>query len=420
VKITAIRSMRLFGPLLHGQGGEMGGSIGKIVVRVDTDAGIHGLGEADDFMGVRDAIAYMNHYFMGRDPFDAVPIVSELLWASLPPHPPNAPQGVRGDGIVMVPSSSPTAIPLGPVVWAASGVDIALCDLIGKALGVPAYALLGGKFRDRVRIYLDRSSPADVTDLGAWRAMATEAAEAGFSQMKFDIDYVASDRQGDVWNRSLSLDQINRMVERLSVVRNAVGPDFELCVDLHRQFNVPDAIRVANALASLNLLWLEDPTADTDLDAYIRVREASPIAICVGEMFIAEQFRLFVDHGAIDILHPDVMFCGGMHELRRIADYADLHRLPLAMHGNGGAIAAVAAAHVAAASRNFLGLEYHFIETAWIGGFVRRIGATAGSPLFSEGSLVLSDAPGLGIELDEVVCRANLGRGERLFDEPGA
>ena len=246
--------------------------------------------------------------------------------------------------------------------------------------------------------------------------MATEAADAGFSQMKFDIDYVASDRQGDFWNRSLSLDQINRIVERLSVVRDAVGPDFELCVDLHRQFNVPDAIRVARALAPLNLLWLEDPSSDTDLDAYVRVREASPIALCVGEMFIAEQFRLFIDHGAIDILHPDVMFCGGMHELRRIADYADLHRLPLAMHGNGGAIAAIAAAHVAAASRNFLGLEYHFIETPWIGGFVRRAGAAAGAPLFAGGSLVLSDAPGLGIELDEAVCRANLGRGESLFE----
>ena len=144
--------MRLFGPLLHGQGGETGGSIGKIVVRVDTDAGIYGLGEADDFMGVRDAIAYANHYFVGRDPFEAVPIIQEFLWATLPPHPPNAPTGVRGDGIVMVPSSSPTAIPQGPVVWAASAIDTALVDVIGKALGAPAYTLLGGRFRDRIRI----------------------------------------------------------------------------------------------------------------------------------------------------------------------------------------------------------------------------------------------------------------------------
>ncbi len=412
MKITDIRSMRLFGPLVHGQGGETG-EIGKLVIRIDTDAGIYGLGEADDFMGVRDAIRYMAEYFRGRDPFDANALIAEFMWATLPPHPPGAPSDTR-NGIRMIPSSAPTAIPFGPVTWAASGVDIALCDLIGKALGIPAATLLGGRFRDRIRIYLDRSSPADVTDLGAWRAMGEEAVASGFRQIKFDIDYNATDRQGDVWNRSLTLEQINRAVERLTAVREAVGPDFELCVDLHRQYNIPDAIRVANALSWLNLLWLEDPTSDTDLDGYQEVRAKSPIALCVGEMFIAEQFRVFIDHGALDILHPDVLFCGGMHEMRRIADLADLYRLPLAMHGNGGSIAAIAAAHVAAASRNFLGLEYHFIETDWIGRFARRAG---GRPLFEDGHLVLDNAPGLGIELDEAVCRANLGPGESLFGE---
>jgi L-alanine-DL-glutamate epimerase-like enolase superfamily enzyme len=412
MRITSIRSMRLFGPLLHGQGGETGGSIGKVIVRVDTDAGIHGLGEADDFMGVRQGIAYADHYFRGRDPFEAVPIIQEFMWASLPPHPPDAPHGVRGDQIVMVPSSAPTAVPLGPVAWVASAIDTALVDLIGKALGAPAYTLLGGKFRDRIRIYLDRSSPVDVGNLDAWRTMARDVVDRGFMQMKFDIDYVASDAVPDIWSRSLSLGQINRMVERLAVVRETVGPDFELCVDLHCQYNVPDAIRLANALAPLSLLWLEDPSADTDLDAYLAVKAASPIALCVGEMFIAEQFRLFIDHGAIDILHPDVLFCGGMHELRRIADYADLHRLPLAIHGNGGALAAIAAAHVAAASRTFLGLEYHFIETPWLSRYVRRVGSAADRSLFEDGQIVLSDAPGLGVELDEAVCRANLGRGE--------
>lgn len=416
MKITDIRSMRLFGPLLHGQGGETGGEIGKVIVRVDTDAGIYGLGEADDFAGVRQALEYMKHYFLGRDPLDAVPIISEVMWATLPPHPPDAPTGTRGDQIMMVPSSAPTAIPLGPVAWAASGLDIALMDLAGKALRVPAYTLLGGRFRDRARVYLDRSSPADVGNLDAWRAMGAGAAEAGFSHIKFDIDYVAMDRTGDLWNRTFSLAQINRMVERLGVVRDEVGPDFELSVDLHRQYNVPDAIRIANALADLDLLWLEDPVSDISVDAYAEVRARSPIALCAGEMFIAEQFARFIDGGAVDILHPDVLFCGGMHEMKRIADYGDLHRLPLAMHGNGGAIAAIAAAHVAVASRNFLGLEYHFIETPWIGAYARRLGAAHGAGLFEGGAVVLSDAPGLGIELDREVCRANLARGQSLFD----
>jgi len=373
--------MRLWGPRIHGVGGETGGKIAKVIVRVDTDAGIYGLGEVDDFMGVRKAIAYIREYFRGRDPFAINAIVSELLYATLPPHHQEAKHGVLPGGIIACPTSSPTATPLGPVVWAVSGVEMALCDLIGKALQTPAYNLLGGKFRDRIRVYLDRSSPADPTDLDAWRAMAADAAKAGFRQMKFDIDFMASECVPDVWNRSLSLQQINRIVERLKIVRETVGPDFELCVDCHRQYNAPDAVRVAQALAPLDILWLEDPTPETNPDSCAEVRVKSPIPICVGEMFVADQFRVFVERGACDILHPDILFCGGMHEMRRIADYAEVHHLPLAMHGNGGALATVAAAHVAAASRNFLGLEYHFIETPWIGEYVTR-----DVPLFRAGT----------------------------------
>jgi galactonate dehydratase len=241
--------------------------------------------------------------------------------------------------------------------------------------------------------------------------MAAGTAELGFTQMKFDLDFMATECVKDVWNRSLTLTQINRIVERLGLVRKTVGPDFELCVDCHMQYNVPDAIRVANALAPLNLLWLEDPTPITNPDSCAQVREKCSVPICVGEMFIAEQFRLFLERKACDILHPDVMFCGGMHALREIAGYAELNHLPVAFHGNGGALATIAAANVAVACRNFLGLEYHFIETPWIGGFVRR-----DVPLFREGHVVLSDAPGLGVELDLQVCRKHLAPGESLFE----
>ena len=402
--------MRLWGPRHHGVGGGTA-KIAKVVVRVDTDAGIHGLGEVDDFMGVCQGIAYMSEYFCGRDPFTVNAIVSEMLYGTLAPNPPEARRGVMGNNIIPCSMCSPTATPWGPVVWAASGVEIALCDLIGKALKTPAYNLLGGKFRNQARVYLDRSSPDDITDLSAWEKMAAETVATGFTQMKFDIDFMATECVTDVWNRSLSLKQINRIVERLTVVRKTTGPDFEICVDCHMQYNVPDAIRVANALAHLNLLWLEDPTPITNPDSCAQVREKSPVPICVGEMFIAEQFRLFVAGGACDILHPDVMFCGGMHELRRIADFAELNHLPVAFHGNGGALATIAAAHAGVASRNFLGLEYHFIETPWIGEFVRR-----DVPLFRDGHVVMTDAPGLGVELDLEVCRQHLAPGESLFD----
>jgi len=312
MKITDIRMMRLWGPWNHGVGGGTA-RIAKVVVRVETDAGIYGLGEVDDFMGVRQGIAYMREYFLGRDPFTINAIVSEMLYGTQAPNPPESRRGVMGNNIIPVSMCSPTATPWGPVVWAASGVEIALCDLIGKALKTPAYNLLGGKFRSRARVYLDRSSPDDITDLDAWKKMAAETVESGFTQMKFDIDFMATECVADVWNRSLSLKQINRIVERLEMVRKTTGPDFEVCVDCHMQYNVPDAIRVANALAHLHLLWLEDPTPITNPDSCAMVREKSPVPICVGEMFIAEQFRLFIERRACDILHPDVLFCGGMH-----------------------------------------------------------------------------------------------------------
>jgi L-alanine-DL-glutamate epimerase-like enolase superfamily enzyme len=128
-------------------------------------------------------------------------------------------------------------------------------------------------------------------------------------------------------------------------------------------------------------------------------------------MFTSEQFRLFVDVRALDIMHPDVLFAGGLFETHRIGQYGELHYLPMALHGNGGSLATIAAAHVAAATRNFIGLEYHFIETEWISQYVRREGV----PLFQRGSVPLTDAPGLGIELDEQLCRTHLARGEKLF-----
>src|SRR5262249_30893060 len=159
------------------------------------------------------------------------------------------------------------ATPTGPVVWAASGVEMALCDLVGKAWDTPVYNLLGGKFRDRVRVYLDRSSPENIQDLDAWRAMASAAAAAGFFHIKFDIDYIAVDLTTDVWNRSLSSEQISRMVERLGVVREVAGREMELCVDCHMHYNATDAIRLAMELAPLRLSWLEDPCPITNPDS---------------------------------------------------------------------------------------------------------------------------------------------------------
>ncbi len=412
MKVTNLRSMRLEGPLPHSVGGKQGQTT-RLIVRLDTDTGLYGLGEAQDFMGVHEALDYIKACLVGRNPFDVGPFLSEMLYGTLPPHPPNAQYDGQTFACVYQPIAlySPTATPTGPIVWAMSAVEMALCDLVGKALQTPVYNLLGGKYRDKVRIYLDRSTPPASDDLDAWRKMAVDAVEAGFTQMKFDVEFTAPGYTEDVWNRSISTQQMRRIFERLNVVRQAIGWDIEVCVDCHMQYNVVDAIRLATELAPLKLKWLEDPTAIINPDACLSVKEKSPIPICVGEMFIAEQFRLFVDRSACDIVHPDVLFCGGLHEAQKIADYAELHYMPTAMHGNAGALGAVAAAHVAAAIRNLLGLEYHFIEAEWVGHFVHREGMS----LFKDGYLPLTDAPGLGVELDLGICKRHLASGESLF-----
>jgi galactonate dehydratase len=395
MKVTDIRTMRLAGPDPHGVGGvERTWQIE--LLRVDTDAGIHGLGEAGSMMGDSEAIAYCREWLIGKDPFAIRPFVRAMLYGGLPPYDPQM---------------SPTATVVGPISWAVSGIEMALCDIAGKALGTPVYNLLGGAFRNRVRVYLDRSGVADPTDDNAWRRLAQRVRSEGFTDLKFDAEWIAPELSRDPWNRSIRRDQIRKTVERLALVRDVVGPDIEIALDGHMSYDVDSAIRLARALEPIGLSWFEDPIPILDVDGLARVREASRIPICAGEMFVTEQFRTFIDRRALDIVHPDVLFVGGLHEARTVADLADLHGIPLALHNNGSALTSIAAAHVAASSPNFIALEYHFYDAPWIGRVIRR----EGHELFEDGHVVLSDAPGLGIELDLEVCRQFLAPGESLF-----
>ena len=408
MKITDLRYLTLTGPREHALGGATGVTISKIIVRIDTDAGIYGLGEAENFMGVREALQLLRKCLIGRNPLAVRPFFSEMLFGTLPPHPllPRGADAPRHPGFC-----GPTATPIGPIVWGLSGAEMAMCDLVGKILGTPVYNLFGGGYRDQIRIYLDRSAPAEVGDLDAWRFLAAKTVEDGFTQLKFDIDFSAPDATEDVWNRCLPRPHLNRVLERITAVREILGWEIELAVDCHMQFNVADAVRLACELEPLKLMWLEDPTPITNPDACRKVRESSPIPICVGEMFTAENARVFIDHEACDIIHPDVLFTGGLHETRRIADYAELNYIAMALHNNGGCLATIAAGHVAAATRNFFGMEFHLIESAWRCDYVRR----EGIPFLRNGHLPITDAPGLGVELNEEVCRKHLAPGEKMF-----
>ena len=396
MKITDIRTMLLLGPDPHGVGG-VERSWHVLLVRVDTDAGVYGLGEAGNFMGDRQAIAYARDWLIGRDPLAINPFVRAMLSGGLPPYDPQM---------------SGTATVDGPAAWGVSAVEMALCDLAGKILGTPVYNLLGGAFRDRVRVYLDRSGVADPTNLQSWRDLAQRVTDEGFRDFKFDAEWIAPELNHDPWNRQIRADQVRVTYERLAAVREVAGPDAEIALDGHMSFDVETAIRLAKRLEPLNLKWFEDPVPILNFDAQKRVRDESPIPICAGEMLVPDQFREMIDRKAVDIVHPDLLFVGGLHEGKKVADYADMNAIPLAIHNNGSAMNTIAEAHLAAACPNFIGLEYHFWDAKWIGQVVRREGV----PTFDEqGFVPLTDAPGFGVEIDLDIARRYLAPGESLF-----
>ncbi len=400
MKITKVSTMVLTGTDPHGMGGKPR-PWNVMLVRIDTDSGLFGIGEAAHwqrgYFGVRESIKYIGDRLIGKSPFDIKKTIHEHFYGALPPHQPRT-----------LPA---TVITVGPAVWAMSGVEMALMDLVGKALKTPVYNLLGGKFRDKILVYLDRSAPAEKTDLWAWRDLALECRDSGFTDIKFDIDHAAPEKTMDVWNRSMDRAQVRAVVERLTAVREAVGWDMNIAVDCHMAYDVPTAITIANELAPLKLKWFEDPTPVMNMDAVKQIREKSPIPICVGEMFTADQFRAWIANGACDIIHPDVLFSGGLTETTKITELANLHHLPMALHNHSSSVGVIASAHVAAAASNFIGMEYHFFNAKWIGEIAYR----SGRPLIEKGHLVLGEEPGLGISLNEDVCREHLAEGETYF-----
>lgn len=398
MRITDIRTMRLTGPDPHGIGGRAR-AYSFLLVRVDTDAGVHGLGEALAFAGVAETIEGSREWLVGRDPLDIGPSIRGLLYGALP-----GPNGSEA------PLMSSTSTLTGPPAWASAGIDMALWDIAGKALDVPVATLLGGRYRDRVRVYLDRSGVADPRSPQAWRTLGERAVADGFDWLKLDLEQIAPDFQRDAWSRQLDSAQLATVVELVMTLRDAVGPGVDIAIDGHFAFDVESSVRAAEALAVADLRWLEDPVPISSARALAQVRAASAIPIAAGETFTAEQFRLFIEADAIDIAHPDVLFAGGLAEIRRIATLTDLAYLPLAFHDNGAAVATIATAHAAAASPGAIGMEYHFFDAGWVGEVVRRE-----DPLFDAGSVCIGDAPGFGITLDERVCREHLAAGESVF-----
>jgi L-alanine-DL-glutamate epimerase-like enolase superfamily enzyme len=318
---------------------------------------------------------------------------------------------ISGDNVTERFGMSAAGSVAGAAVAAISGIEIALLDIVGKKLRTPVYQLLGGRYRDRVRIYADAHS-GDSRDPDSWRVRLQHMRERGYTAIKFDLDELVPDLILDAHNRSLPARATRRMAEMARIVVEEAGDELEVALDCHWSYNVVDAIRLCQQLEDMNILWLEDPVPPEGPDELARVTAASRVPICTGENLSTRHgFRPFLQRNACHIIQPDIPRCGGLMEAKRIAEMAEVHGIPFAAHNVCSPVGTMAAAHACAAIRTFIALEFHSEDIDWWDAMVGR----DGDPLIQGGWIDIVDAPGLGIELNDDFCRLHVAPGTEYF-----
>jgi galactonate dehydratase len=303
----------------------------------------------------------------------------------------------------------------GMYVAVLSAIDAALWDLTGKALGLPVYQLLGGKFRDKIRVYCDTAAyrsknptPAD------FAKAATDAVKLGHNAVKFDIDEYNDPNKYDAYNWTASNMELDRMYNQIAAVREAVGPKIDICVDMHGRYDTTTGKRVAKMMEPLKLLFLEEPFPAENPEAYKIVRESTNTPICAGENhYLAYGFRELLEIGAVDIIMPDLQKCGGLGEAQRIANLANLYYVPFAPHMVASYLGAMASAHVCASVPNFLIMEWqiYFHENPMFKEIVKFEGEQV-----VNGFIPLSEKPGIGVDINEEAMRKYAPAGIPFFE----
>lgn len=357
------------------------------LVRVYTDAGITGTGEAYWGAGVPEIIDRMTPFLVGENPLDIDRLFEHLV------------QKMSGEGSIE-----------GTVVTAISGIEIALHDLAGKILDLPAYQLLGGKYRDSVRVYCDCHAGEEENP----EANADEAErvveELGYDALKFDLD-VPSGHEKDKANRHLRNAEIEHKAEIVRAVTERLDGRADAAFDCHWAFSGGSAKRIARAIEAYDVWWLEDPVPPENHDVQREISRNTTTPIVAGEnVYRKHGYRQLVEEQAVDIIAPDLPKVGGMRETRKIADMADTYYVPVAMHNVSSPIGTMASAHVGAAIPNSLAVEYHSYQLGWWEELVEET-------VIEDGAIEVPEKPGLGLTLDFDTVAKHMVDGEELFDE---
>jgi galactonate dehydratase len=336
------------------------------IVEVLTDEGITGLGEVR-MLNHTDALhGYLAEavprHVRGSDPFDVESLVHRMMRYDY----------ARPDEVAMS---------------ALATVEIACWDIQGKALGLPVYKLLGGAVRDRIKAYANGWYQVERTP-EEFHAAARAVVARGYRGLKVDpFGAGMFELDAEETARSLSL---------VEAVRDAIGPDVELFIEMHGRFSSATAIRIAGLLVPYRPAWLEEPVPPENLKALAKVAAHTDIPIATGErMHTRFDYRELFELQAADFIQTDITHSGGLLEAKKLAGTAETHYLLMAPHNVGGAISTAANVHLAAATVNFKIQEYfNDFADPYVNDCVTGLGPVV------DGYFELPDKPGLGVELD--------------------
>ena len=382
------------------------------IVRIDTNQGISGYGEVRDFASKNYALMLKSR-ILGENPCNLDKLFRKIK--QFGGH------GRQGGGVC--------------------GVEMALMDLAGKAYGVPAYALAGGKFRDRIRMYCD--TPNELTGEAMGKKLQ-ERIDLGFTWLKMDVGVqpligvkgalswpqgMLPGDPGDQVERLFNTTQvmhpfthvrltpkgIDLICEYVAQVREVVGDEVPISADHFGHIGLDDCIRLGQALEPFNLAWLEDLVPWQFTDKWVQLERTLNTPVCTGEdIYLKENFRPLLEARGVNVIHPDLATSGGIMETKRIGDLAQEHGVSMALHMAGTPISTMASVHCAAATENFIALEHHFSTIPFWDSFIDGMP----KPLIQEGYIPVPETPGLGFEINEEVIKEHLIASDKGFFEP--
>lgn len=367
------------------------------LVKVETDGGVYGLGE----IGAPAAVARAYIKTMADDLIGQDALAIEKCYADM--------TRMRAQWHAHW-VQNPTI----------SGIDIALWDIAGKVFHRPISKLLTGRFRDEIELYVNTHGPVDWFDPGACRAWADEvkADPYGFQTVKFGFEAMlgrqlpqhAGRRPGFLCDM-LKPSELRRIRQGYENCREALGWEIDIIVHCHNEWDLPTALGIAEAVASIRPLWIEDALPVVYSDSWRAFHDASPVRVMTGEKLeLVAEFLQFLSNGAVHVVHPDIAFVGGITGMRKIADLAELFAAPVVTHNVGSLVQLLATAHFGASCRNFVMTECRIPQ----GGLFAEMNVDGMQ--VANGKLRVPDKPGLGITLVDDVLRANLWEGEVYWD----